>query len=415
MTGRNPLTTGGYLLAKKRREEMLSLVRSGVRAQEAAKDVGWTAYASVQYNRREYPEWARELDLAKTQGRNVRTAVKAAANERIPRKRAYRKKGDEELTPEATFQQFVADYFPDRDPHKSHQIQIVKELHNLRPREICLFNLWPEAGKTSTIEDFICKTLAVDPDHRFRVVSEGQDLAKRIIGTCQRRFMNAEDYGPFIARYGPFYEKGQERSGRPWAADQFTILQNSGGERDRSLVASGITSQVYGSRIDTLILDDIQSQGNYNQAAQIFRTVQGTFFNRGLEMRTLIVGTRIGPGDFYDLLINAGLPTRIVRLPAANADGNPTSPDFWDRQVFHTGPDEPVGPCCSGFRSCPRNGEKLTPREFMELIRHQNGEEAWFSAYQQNPQADERTTFGALLERCYDHKRAFGPLEKVPA
>lgn len=398
---------------------MLELVRSGVRAQEAAKDVGWTNYASVQYNRREYPEWARELDLAKTAGRTVRTVRREVEQDHKRQRRvrgerkSKRQVGDEELTPEDLFQQFVAAYFPDREPHKSHQIQIVRELHNLRPREICLFNLWPEAGKTSTIEDYICKTLAVDPDHRFRVVSEGQDLAKRIIGTCQRRFMNAEDYGPFIARYGPFYEKGQERSGRPWAADQFTILQNSGGERDRSLVASGINSQVYGSRIDTLILDDIQSQGNYNQAEQIFRTVQTTLLNRGLEMRTLIVGTRIGPGDFYDLLIKAGLPTRIVRLPAANPDGNPTVPEFWDKRVFHTGPDEPVGPCCTGFRVCPRNGEKLTPREFMELIRHQNGEEAWFSAYQQSPSSDERTTFGALLERCYDHDRPYGTLQKI--
>lgn len=415
MTGRNPLTTGAFVLAKQRRERMVEYVRQGMSVGEARVKVGWTSAQALQYNRREYPEFARDLDLAKTSGRNLRTAVKDAQYDRQARKvRPGPKKGwREDHTPSVVFQQFVAQYFPDRLPHKPQQVMIVDELENLRPREICLFNLWPEAGKTSTIEDYICKKLTEEPNHRFRIVSEGQDLAKRIIGTCQRRFTEEGEYPAFIARYGPFYEKGQERRGRPWAADQFTVLQNDGGERDRSLVASGWTSQVYGSRIDTLILDDIQSQGNYNQAEEITRRIRGTFFNRGLEMRTLIVGTRIGPGDFYERILDAGLVTRHVRLAAADADGNCRVPEFWDRQVFHTGPDEPVGPCCRGFRTCPRNGEKLTPREFMELIRHQSGEETWFAAYQQNPSADERSTFATLIERCYDHDRAYGTLEKI--
>lgn len=387
---------------------MLDLVRGGMSVADARSEVQWHPN-SVQYNRREYPEWAKQLDLAKTAQRSLKIAAKVQARAVSGKPEPF----DKAETASEAFQQFVATYFPDRRAHQPQQIKIVEELNNLRPREVCLFNIFPEAGKTSTIEDYICKTLAADPNHRFRVVSEGLDLAKRIVGTCARRFTEIGEYPEFIGRYGPFYEKGQERRGRPWSADQFTILQNSGGERDRSLVASGWTSAVYGSRIDTLIVDDIQSQGNYSQAEEIFRRIRGTFFNRGLEMRTLIVGTRIGPGDFYERLHDAGLVTRYVKLAAADQDGNPTVPEFWTRNVFHSQPGETPGPCCMGFRTCPQNGERLTPREFMELIRHQSGEETWFAAYQQNPAADERTTFGALVERCLDHDRSVGQLPRV--
>lgn len=386
-----------YMAAQAKRDNLLTLLRQGRPLKLALPEVGWS-YAAYGYNRKEYPLWAQDIDLAKTSGRTLRRTISGAVDP-----------DPEPRNAGEAFQHFVRKYFPDRRPHQPQQVAIVEQLENLSAREICVFNIWPEAGKTSTIEDYVCRTLAKDPNHRFRIVSEGQDLAKRIIGTCARRFTEVGEYPEFIARFGPFYEKGQERRGRPWAADQFTILQNSGGERDRSLVASGWTSHVYGSRIDTLILDDIQSQRNYGQSEEIFDRIRGTFLNRGLEMRTLIVGTRIGPGDFYERVLDAGLATKYVRMAAAGPEGAPTVPEFWDRPVFHTRPAEPnVGPCCHGFRECPRNGEKLTAREYMDVIRHQSGEAAWWSAYQQNPQANELTTFGALLERCFDYDRVYG-------
>jgi len=388
---------------KQRRDIFLAAMRAGATLAEAQAKAGWVSRQSYYRSRKEYPLFAQAVDLAKASGSLLR---QEANGELLGEENSLRGSASD------SFRVFVRKYFPDRAPHKSHQMQIVEELSNLRPREVCLFLLWPEAGKTSTIEDYICKKLASqDANHRFRIVSEGNDLSKRIVGTCVRRFTDESNYPEFIGRYGPFYEKGQERRGRPWTTEQITILQNNGGERDRSVVASGWTSAVYGSRIDTLILDDIQSQRNYGQSEEIFSRIRGTFFNRGLEMRTLIVGTRIGPGDFYERLLEAGLVTRVVVLPAMDTKtGEPTVPEFWDRPIFHSGPGEKPGPCCSGFRSCPQDGAKLSPREFMELIRHQSGEDVWWSAYMQQPAANQMTTFGALLDRCLDHKRSVGQL-----
>jgi hypothetical protein len=272
-----------------------------------------------------------------------------------------------------------------------------------------MFLLWPEAGKTATLEDYITRKIALDPAHRFRYVSEAADLSKRVIGTVQRRFTQQETYGNFIRRYGPFYEKNQERNGRPCTTEQITVIQNTSGKRDRNLIC--VFVDVRGVRVPYRHARPRrlapQSQRNYVQAEDIFKRIRGTFFNRGIELRTLIIGTRIGPGDFYERMIDAGLVTRQVILPAEDPKTfEPSVPDFWDKNIFHDG-----GPCCSGFRQCPRDGSKLTPKEFMRLIRHQSGEETWFASYQQNPQASERTTFSEFLDDCLDRDRVYGPLK----
>jgi hypothetical protein len=380
---------------QRKRDVVLELMREGASVKDACVKAGWSINANGQssaynWNRKRHPQWAAELDYARTLMRELGPTSSERARE----------------TP-VEFSEFVSKWFPDRRPHLPHQLEIASTLAELKPRDIVMVLLWPEAGKTATLEDYITRKIALDPSHRFRYVSEAADLSKRVIGTVQRRFTDEATYGNFIARYGPFYEKNQERNGRPWTTEQITVIQNTSGERDRNLVASSWTSAVYGSRIDTLVLDDLQSQRNYVQAEDIFRRIRGTFFNRGIEMRTLIIGTRIGPGDFYERMRDAGLVTREVILAAEDpVTGEPTRPEFWDKDIFHDG-----GSCCSGFRTCPRDHSRLTPREFMELIRHQSGAEVWASSYQQNPGANERTTFTEFLNGCLDRDRVYGPLK----
>ena len=374
-------------MGEAKRDKFLECIKEGASIMDACRGSGMNTDANYRYHRRTHPNWAAQVDHA----RNVYREQKAS--------------GEEPGTPLLPFGEFAMKWFPDRRPHLPHPLRIAAELENLRPREVAMFLLWPEAGKTATLEDYICRTLAIDPSQRFRYVSEAADLSKRVVGTIQRRFTDDTEYGPFLQRYGPFYEKGQERMGRPWTTEQISIAKNPGTERDRNLVASSWTSAVYGSRIDTLILDDLQSQRNYNQAEEIFRRIRGTFFNRGIVMRTLIIGTRIGPGDFYERMLDAGLITRQIVLPAMRPDREPMVPEFWDQDIYHDG-----GPCCAGFRDCPRDGSRLTPREFMELIRHQSGEETWAASYMQNPQANTLSTFAEYLDRCLDRNREYGAL-----
>lgn len=308
-----------------------------------------------------------------------------------------------------TFGEFSAKYF-DRT-HYAHQLRIAEEIDRLNPRDVAMVLAWPESGKTATIEDWINRTLALDPTHRIRIISESQDLAIRIVGACSRRFRELDDYAAFIGRYGPFYEKGQERAyAKPWTSNQITLWKNPGKERDRNLVAQSWSGANYGSRIDTLIIDDVISQRNVNQSQEIFERIRGTFFNRGVEMRTIIVGTRIKPGDFYDKMDDAGLITRHLYVPVVGGlgaePGEPTTPKMWEHRLRHDG-----SSCCPpGMeRKCPKNGEWLSPLEFLDLLKFQSGEQTWWASYMQNPRDDAVSTFGANIEACKDLARTVGP------
>jgi hypothetical protein len=264
------------------------------------------------------------------------------------------------------------------------------------------------------IEDYICKTLALHPDHRFRVVSSNADHARRMLDMCKRRLTDGDTFPEFLARFGPFYQKNQERSGKPWSATEFTVWKSSGGERDRSLKASGWEAATLGSRIDTLIWDDVQTPENYGEVDKIFYRLRSTYFSREKSMRTIIVGNRVGANDLYDQLTDAGLITRRVEVPATGAlgadAGAPSVPEWWyDPDLRH----QRGGPCCGGenpWRVCPHNGKPLTPQEFVDLTKHTVGPQAWYALYQQNPIHNSLSTFGEALDGCLDLTRRVGEL-----
>ena len=371
--------------AEVRKAELYDLVvTKGVGHQEALERLGFTNNQYEKWRQRD-PAWAARYTTG-----------------RLARKR------EASGPPPGTFQAFVDRYFPDRRPHLAHQIMLVDALENLKENDVCLFLIWPEAGKSSTLEDYICWRLALDPDHRFRIVSQSQEHAKRMVGFIQGRMTSPDPWELYQREYGPFFEKGQDRRGKPWSTEQFTVHGSSGTERDRSLVASSWTSATYGSRIDTAIFDDVQSPENYTQAEKMFAHIRGTFFSRGLGIKTVFIGTRVGPGDLYERMMDAGIVTKTIILPAAGGmgteAGTPTVPEWWMTNLVHDG-----GPCCPiGLRKCPRTGMRLTAQEFMELKKFQTGTHNWHSMYQQNPVPDELSTFSAALEACLDVNRLVG-------
>lgn len=291
--------------------------------------------------------------------------------------------------------------------HFKHQLLLAETMQSLQPLDVVLVLMAPESGKTSTIEDYMCRKIALDPAHRFRVISEAQDLAVRIVGACKRKLTDVEQYPSFVTKYGPFYEKGQERSAaKPWTSNQIAVWKNPGSERDYNLVAQSWSGANYGSRIDTLIIDDVVSQRNVGESQKIFERIRGTFFNRGKQMRTIIVGTRIKPGDFYDLMLDAGLVTRQIIVPAIGGlgaePGEPSTPEMWEYLARHNG-----GSCLCRPRGkeCPNDGSWLTPKEYLEVTRFRSGEETWWASYMQNPRDDAVSVFGAAIDGCKDPER----------
>ena len=262
-----------------------------------------------------------------------------------------------------------------------HQREIIRAIEGAQPGEIVMVLCPPEHGKTTVLEDYINFKLGVNPDFRITYVHESNDFAKRVLRRVSQRMRDTDQFGRYIARFGPFYTEGQEKSGnKPWTAQYLTVAKAEHDERDYSLQVRGWTSSVQGTRTDLLLIDDVQALKSLNQTERIAQTLRQDFFSRpGAKGRIVMVGTRVGVGDIYEhFLADEGLRDliKLVQLPALDGDGNPLCPEMWSSQA-------------------------------LELKRKLVGEEAWWRNYQQAPLSSGSQTFSAsMIEEAKDEEIA---------
>ncbi|MEO1842304.1 MAG: hypothetical protein ABGY21_12480 [Pseudomonadota bacterium] len=286
---------------------------------------------------------------------------------------AIRLKFAQEGPPEesgGTFEDFRFEHFGHSSPW--FHIAAIDAYEKTPPGNITLI-LWPpEHGKTTLAEDYFCYKLATNPQFRITVGSEGQDMARKILGRIRSRM---EPHGPFpgyVAKYGPFVPQNQSgrKTAQPWGADYFSVFKKSRhDERDYSMVSLGWRSKIAGTRTDHLHIDDIQSRVSLNLTEQMFEIFRQDWLTRpGENGRTTINGTRVGEDDFYErvmLQIDEDI-LKVIRFPAIvnNANDEP----------------EPLWP-------------EMFSMEQLDRIRRKVGEEAWSRNYMQEPSSSLTATF----------------------
>jgi hypothetical protein len=176
--------------------------------------------------------------------------------------------------------------------------------------------------------------------------------------------------------FGPFYEPGQEKSSKPWAAEYMTVYRSDHDEQDYSLEAMGWVSQIYGVRSDTIVLDDFQTlrtaeKGNTTQA--MVDKFQQDIYTRidQDEGRIVIIGTRVAMDDFYVKLLEQGeVVNDIIQMSAFNHAGQPLWPERF-------------------------------PTRSLENIKKKVGAKIWSRAYMMAPQDDGMATFEqAVVDDC---------------
>lgn len=261
----------------------------------------------------------------------------------------------------------------------THHLKIIEAIDKTPPGGVTMILLPPESGKTSLLEDFCCIKIAEDPNYRILYVSEtAEGHARKVLSTIKDRFTdpnitdpNAPDahIAQFIQRFGPFHDGALDKD-KPWNSDYIKVHKASG-RRDYSVQTCGWKSRVYGARCDLLVFDDVQSDASLGQTVSMLRTIRKTFLSRpGKTGKTIWVGTAVGVGDVREALIEAGVVDQIIQLPALDAEGNSYCPEMW-------------------------------PVEELLRKRRQVGEEAWWSAYMQQPQLAEDATFtDELIDQC---------------
>lgn len=248
------------------------------------------------------------------------------------------------------FASFRSIYFKHDSPW--HHNMIIDILENGREGEVVMVLIFPESGKTTTLEDYCSFKLALDPSFRITVGSETQNHARKVLRRVKGRMEPTGPAKEYVMRFGPFVPQtgGKRKSQQPWGADYFDVFKKeSFDERDYSMVALGATSQIAGTRTDLLIPDDMQSRKNLNQTERLVEDFRQDWLSRpGEHGRTVIIGTRVGIGDFYETLLSEGVVDRLIKIPAIIKDDDGTEkatwPEYWPldklaRQKVKVGPD----------------------------------------------------------------------------
>ena len=262
-----------------------------------------------------------------------------------------------------------------------HQREIVHTIEAAAPGEVVLILVAPETGKTTLLEDYMALDLGRNPNMRFTYATESQVRTRKICGRLQRRMTNIAEYERFIREFGPFHVPGQERQGKPWAADFMTVYRADHDERDYSFEGRGWRSAVAGTRTDRLLVDDVQSLRSLNQTKEIVSTLRQDFFSRpGRTGKIVIVMTRVGIGDVPEELWEQGIVTEknTVRLPIMDDEGKSLCPELW-------------------------------PEEDLEKRRLIVGEDAWWRNYMQKPRYSMDASFtDAMVDGAWDDHRGLG-------
>lgn len=281
---------------------------------------------------------------------------------------------------DGTFVDFRLKYFGMESP--GFHLRIIAAIEQAKPGEITMILVPPEHGKTTLLEDYASMKLALNPEYRITVGSEGQPHARKFLTRVRNRMEPHGPYPEYVAKFGPFVPQigGSRKTNQPWGADFFDVWKKGGyDERDYSMAAAGITSAIAGRRCDDLILDDVQSMRNLSSTEAMVNTFRQDWLSRpGSLGRTFIIGTRVSDNDFYEALLDADIIDHLIVIPAHEW----TTP--WPGPITRKSP-----PPDSVKFLWP---ERYSPANYVRM-RSNVGESAWQRNYMQAPRKAGASTF----------------------
>ena len=222
-----------------------------------------------------------------------------------------------------------------------HQEPIIAAIEDPQINKV-IVNGFPESGKSTHVSlGYVLYKLCQNPDARIALVSKStskaQDLLRRIKRYMTEDHLYDNTKRNLIRDFKGF--KPGSHTSHPWGADQITIRQRRSGERDPSIQALGIGAQIYGARLDLLLLDDALTLEN--QLTENRRNGLDSWFlqeasSRAHKGEIIVVGTRVHPEDNFKSWKDAWQDdphAAFVSIPAiiVNDEGveETTWPDYW--------------------------------------------------------------------------------------
>ena len=195
-------------------------------------------------------------------------------------------------------QQNWIDVLEGRDPSWLTESMIYEPANRRR----LLVNVPPEHAKSTTMTvNYAVYKICMNPNIRIVVISQTQTRAKEFLYAIKER-LTEEPWLKMQQVYGP--ANGWKDTAGQWTQDRIYLERNSG-EKDPTVQALGVGQQIYGTRADLIIMDDIIGTTNAHEWEKQLNWLQKMVVTRvGSTGTLLIAGTRVSSVDLYKEIRN---------------------------------------------------------------------------------------------------------------
>jgi hypothetical protein len=272
-----------------------------------------------------------------------------------------------------------------------------------------LVNVPPEHAKSTVLTvGYATYRIAMDPNIRIVIVSQTQTRAKEFLYSIKQR-LTEDQWSKMQQVYGP--AGGYKATADQWTQDRI-YLERSSGEKDPTVQALGVGQQIYGTRADLIILDDIVGTTNAHEWEKQLNWLQKMVITRlGKNGKLIIAGTRVASIDLYKELRNpdhwaqGDSPFTYLAMPAVLefTDKKENWKTLWAKSDRPWDGDEDTQP--------DENG--LYPKwDGTELYRRRGEVSAstWALVYQQQDVEEDAIFPPMVVNGCINRMRKPGPL-----
>lgn len=271
--------------------EVLRAVRDGMTIVEAMRSVD-RAEATYKDWRKADPGFAAQVDQMREVAREAR------------------KRGGKQAAETPSLEEFCDQYL--HMPMALHHLRVLDVIEGREPREPhpsirwqrgrsnrILLNFPPYHGKTQQWSvNYVLHRMMENPNVRICVISKTQEFAKKIVHQVKQH-LELPKYAKLQARFMP--EGGWKGDG--WTKTAIYLSGIDTAQNDPTLQALGLGGQIYGSRLDVIICDDLIDLKNVHTSKDIVDWIGTEVASRMDDDGVLIVlGTRMGQPDVYSEL-----------------------------------------------------------------------------------------------------------------
>lgn len=195
-----------------------------------------------------------------------------------------------------------------RDLHLSMQYQ-----RGEVPGRFTILNFPPDHGKSTTwTVNWVTWLIHQDPNVRILIVSKTELLARKFLSAVKSH-LTSSMYQELQATFAP--QGGWKDPSASWRENMIYVRGRDHADPHPTVQTLGIGSQIYGSRADVIVLDDVEDFANVGQYDKHSDWISREVISR-LEPergRLVVVGTRVAPMDLY----------RYMRDNSRTMDGEP--------------------------------------------------------------------------------------------